>query len=165
MAQYLDMYGFQTSSTVQQFLYTDSQRLFANPALPSYFQEELQKLTNIGQAFSVKTSRATPRNNAAKSICQQSKHLLPSTVDNNFQSRYSHVRDEPPSPSSPTADTASLAVCQQSVTDSRVWCEDGRTDMREIVHLQAGQCGNQIGSKVTSFACLSVFPRCSSVTI
>ena len=29
--------------------------------------------------------------------------------------------------------------------------------MREIVHLQAGQCGNQIGSKVRGFLCVCVF--------
>jgi len=28
--------------------------------------------------------------------------------------------------------------------------------MREIVHLQAGQCGNQIGGKVTLQICLIV---------
>ncbi len=29
--------------------------------------------------------------------------------------------------------------------------------MREIVHLQAGQCGNQIGAKVCSFVNLNIY--------
>ena len=37
-------------------------------------------------------------------------------------------------------------------------CEDQPTlaaNMREIVHIQAGQCGNQIGAKVSGFLSLS----------
>lgn len=29
--------------------------------------------------------------------------------------------------------------------------------MREIVHLQAGQCGNQIGAKVTIYYCYFIY--------
>ncbi len=41
-----------------------------------------------------------------------------------------------------TEPTAEAELIQRSITP---------TAMREIVHIQAGQCGNQIGTKVRSF--------------
>lgn len=39
-----------------------------------------------------------------------------------------------------------------SIFESRTRCPQSSGRMREIVHIQAGQCGNQIGSKVCSFS-------------
>lgn len=39
---------------------------------------------------------------------------------------------------------------EESYSCRQVWTQ--RIKMREIVHLQAGQCGNQIGAKVSLFA-------------
>ena len=55
-----------------------------------------------------------------------------------------------------------LCVCL-SRDSSWLSCSQSPITMREIVHLQAGQCGNQIGSKVRDFfivAGLYIFSIC-----
>ena len=42
-----------------------------------------------------------------------------------------------------------MVVCSDLLRDSFVFFVSLGLIMREIVHLQAGQCGNQIGAKVS----------------
>ena len=42
-----------------------------------------------------------------------------------------------------------MVVCSDLLRDSFVFFASLGLIMREIVHLQAGQCGNQIGAKVS----------------